>query len=222
MGGKGLEGKSRALVKLVFIERGMETDAEFWLGLIDVGGPQSNGSPFARMLETIDINSEDSEVKLLNWSVELEARAVLDREERRQLHIYTYIFCENFQSWYLPTSCYAYIRTQFVRIIVWRRSWTNRKFYSNFSTSNVITNSLDSRKQVSRSCGKCQLSQAIRATFSAQLNRIKRRSGFHCVYGRVTPRGGGGVDANWNSYAVAINVSRLTLRYIYIYIYTHA
>lgn len=117
MGGKGLEGKSRALVKLVFIERGMETDAEFWLGLIDVGGPQSNGSPFARMLETIDINSEDSEVKLLNWSVELEARAVLDREERRQLHIYTYIFCENFQSWYLPTSCYAYIRTQFVRII---------------------------------------------------------------------------------------------------------
>lgn len=43
-----------------------ETDAEFWLGLIDVGGPQSNGSPFARMLETIDINSEDSEVKLLN------------------------------------------------------------------------------------------------------------------------------------------------------------
>lgn len=66
----------------------METDAEFWLGLIDVGGPQSNGSPFARMLETIDINSEDSEVKLLNWSVELEARAVLDREERRQLHVY--------------------------------------------------------------------------------------------------------------------------------------
>lgn len=45
---------------------GEETDAEFWLGLIDVGGPQSNGSPFARMLETIDINSEDSEVKLLN------------------------------------------------------------------------------------------------------------------------------------------------------------
>lgn len=88
MGGKGLEGKSRALVKLVFIERGVETDAEFWLGLIDVGGPQSNGSPFARMLETIDINSEDSEVKLLNWSVELEARAVLDREERRQLHVY--------------------------------------------------------------------------------------------------------------------------------------
>lgn len=42
------------------------TDAEFWLGLIDVGGPQSNDSPFARMLETIDINSEDSEVKLLN------------------------------------------------------------------------------------------------------------------------------------------------------------
>ncbi|PBC34106.1 Cuticle8.6, isoform B [Apis cerana cerana] len=40
------------------------TDAEFWLGLIDVGGPQSNGSPFARMLETIDINSEDSELSI--------------------------------------------------------------------------------------------------------------------------------------------------------------
>lgn len=44
------------------------------------------------MLETIDINSDESEVKLLNWSVELEARTVLGREGRRQLHrVYTYL-----------------------------------------------------------------------------------------------------------------------------------
>lgn len=49
------EEKARALVKLVFVFE--ESDAEFWLGLIDRWWTAKQR--FARMLETIDINWEE-------------------------------------------------------------------------------------------------------------------------------------------------------------------